>query len=62
MNRQYFLYTFNLYDCLIIRNHIHAVAAFKLNTFILQWKRFLPFKRNLLQPQFMTIAFLIRGF
>ncbi len=61
MNRQYFFHTFNLHDCLIICNHIHSVTAIKFNTFILQGERFLPLKRDLLQPQFMTITLLICG-
>ena len=62
MNRHYFLDAFDFYDCLIICNHIHSITTIKLNTLILQWERFLPLKRNLLQPQFMTITLLICRF
>ncbi len=56
MHRQYFVHAFDFDHGLAVCNYIHTVTTIKLNAFIFHWERFLPLKRNFLQPQFMTIT------
>ena len=61
MYRQYLIHALYFNNYFAICDNIHTIAAIKLYTLIFQWQWLLPFKRNILQLQFVTVAFFICG-